>query len=289
MRRGVALGLTVYSAALVFPSQRAMAQVNDDNRNAAARAFTLGEALASDKRFNEAAPLFANAYLILATRGSLRAPDAQNAGSYLYAWAQAERLRGNCACALALYDEFLRFANQHFPASESWPAQARSGAAACPAVPPQRALCADQRAAPTTISTVPAAPTNAAVVTRPLAPSLANASPQHRWYTDRVGLASSALAVTALATSAWAWSSANAAEHALSAPAISYQAYQDQLALAKQRERVAWLALGTGVVFAGFASYRFMVGAHHATQTRRLTFTPSASAQRIGIVVGGTF
>lgn len=107
--------------------------------------------------------------------------------------------------------------------------------------------------------------------TRPLAPSLANASPQHRWYTDRVGLAS-ALAVTALATSAWAWawSSANAAEHALSAPIISYQAYQDQLALAKQRERVAWLALGTGVV-------------------RRLTFTPSASAQRIGIVVGGTF
>src|SRR3954454_12539824 len=62
-------------------------------------AFDRGAALAAERRYDEAAQAFAAAY------------ELDHRKETLFAWAQVERLRGNCAAAVPLYRRFLSSAD----------------------------------------------------------------------------------------------------------------------------------------------------------------------------------
>src|SRR4051794_6635491 len=61
--------------------------------------FDRGAALAAERKYDEAAQAFAAAY------------ELDHRKETLFAWAQVERLRGNCAAAVPLYRRFLTSAD----------------------------------------------------------------------------------------------------------------------------------------------------------------------------------
>lgn len=91
----LALALLIAVAGLAVP-RTARAQVPEPEMNAEARArFDRGAALVAERRYDEAAREFQGAYQLDPRKQSL------------FAWAQVERLRGQCRRAIELYRQFL--------------------------------------------------------------------------------------------------------------------------------------------------------------------------------------
>jgi hypothetical protein len=215
---------------------RAEAEVQGAHRAAAARAHALGEALADEHRFDEAATQFATAFSILDSRG-IAVPDARAAGTYLYAWAQAERLAGSCDCAIALYQEFGRLARAYFPDSESWPARAEAGIAACPAIPPARQACRHGLA-------VAASPAASRPAPRP-------------WYRDPLGGVLAGGGLAAIAVGAWSVRSSLALADDAERLGITYDEYARLEDRARVRNILGWTSLGIGAALVGGAIVRY--------------------------------
>lgn len=253
MRRAFGFAILMTSALGVVDAR---AEIGDEQRSAAARAAERGEELARGQRFAEAAAQFASAYEILHSRGLAAIDDARLAGGYLYGWAQAERLAGNCSCAIALYREFDELARTRFPESRNWPEKASAGIAACPRVPDQRDQCHGVARPPATTASAPPV-----IVVAPSVPSVepGEADP---WYRDHVG---DALAITGGlafgAGIATLWSGYHRAREAR-AVGIGYDAYDASASAARWRVPVGWSVAGAGLALAAFAVVRFTTRPH---------------------------
>jgi hypothetical protein len=251
----------------------AVAEITDTHRSAAARAFSLGESLAREQRFAEAATQFANAFQILDSRQIVEPDDARAAGDYLYGWAQAERLAGNCACAIALYDEFRRFARVYFADSQNWPRKAEDGIAACPAVAPDRSRCR----APALTAPLPVAP--GATTTRR----------DHARSADGVTVALAISGTLAAASGAWLVHDGVQRADDARAPGVSYADYVELADSANLRARLGWSLVGVGALALGGAALRYATSARHARLEPVVDVRPRPSELGATIGVSGTF
>jgi hypothetical protein len=155
---------------------------------------------------------------------------------FLFAWAQATRLGGDCETAVALYRRYLQAA-----VSAKQADAARSQLAACEAE-----LAARTRATQGTsseIRPVIAAPRiEPAVPARDL-PVRTDAQPRSPWYRDLWGDVLAGTGVAALAAGTLLYISS---AHDASSNAPTYGAYAARFADAERARAVAIVALGTG-------------------------------------------
>jgi hypothetical protein len=191
-------------------------------------AFDRGAALAAERRYDEAAQAFQAAY------------DLDHRKEALFAWAQVERLRGNCGAAVPLYRRFLASA-------DLTPAQSEAAALSirrCEAEPEPR----PEAPAP--------APVPAAVVTVPV-PAPPPARSRRAVVTSGVMLGGAVASTGAAAT--FYLLSRN--DERLASSKDVWQDYYDAARRARDRQRLSAGLFGAGVLLGGGALLQWLVSA----------------------------
>jgi hypothetical protein len=186
---------------------------------------------------------------------------------FLYDKAQAQRLAGDCAAAIATYNDFLA---TEPPANEA--ALARKNVENCEAIA-GRALAPPPAAAPAapSIEPEPATPP-------PLALSITE---QHAWWSDRVGVTLATTGVIGLGVGAgFAFAARKAADE--TALATNVEQWSERRA-AWQRDRIiAGVAAGAGVALVTLAAVRFSM----RDRTVRVAATGGGGAV---VAIGGSW
>lgn len=201
---------------------------------------------------------------------------------FLFAWAQAARLGGDCAAAVPLYQRFL----ETQPALRQ-AAAARTGIARCEAEavatrdPPRGTLEREAKAGvPASVESELVDPNAPAVVTAP--PPVRIERP---WYLDPLGAGLLGGGVVALGAGATLYALSVASADA-AASAATYARYDEEIARAEARRSYAVVALVTGACLMGAGAIRY---AWFAPRRPRPALALWLDQGGGGLVVGGAF
>jgi hypothetical protein len=228
------------------------------------RLFTRGLAEHRAGSFGAAASAFKRAFELTPR------PD------YLYAWAQAERLGGNCAVAVPLYQRLLAL---HLPASRREAAERGISLCQLAAPPPIPAPAPVARPAPVEPPAPVAAPKPAAVLP---GAAVRHPAPGRAWYADPWAGGLLALGVASVGAGAGCFVLASAAERS-ARDAATYPDHERWADRAQSRRLAAWISVGLGGGLLVAAAVRYAL--RRRSSRVSIGFAPLPAG--LALVVGG--
>jgi len=185
---------------------------------------------------------------------------------FLFAIAQAERLRGNCKGAVVYYDRFLATS----------PPEEQAEAAAEQVRRCEEVIAAGQDEAPPEPPRTTAAP----VITSPPPPA------PRPWYRDGVTVATGG-AATALVLSGGAFLLASDAAARDAGNAFTYEEYGELKDRAELRQQVGVVVLSASALVAAYTAYRIIRGGDRPAEPRR--HVGVVAGPGLGLALGGRF
>jgi tetratricopeptide (TPR) repeat protein len=275
MIRPVLLVVLSLAAVLATP---AVALADDPIRDPEARAaFERGLDLFKDKQYQRAIDAFQSAYEI--------DPDPR----ILFAWAQAERLSGDCASAVVLYEKFLaaRPKKEHAELANENLTKCHEALGTRPdpdrdREPPPREPVPEPVPEPSAVDDSPP-PTRIRddVVLRPVS------SRRVPWTRDTVGHVLTGVGVAGLAVGA-TFLVLSSSDLSDADSATDLQSFDDATDRAMTRRTIGVVALATGgaVLAAGVVHYLFFRPLERAP---RVAVVPTTDGSSFGVAIGGRF
>jgi hypothetical protein len=189
----------------------------------------------------------------------------------LYAWAQAERMRGNCPGAIKLYKQYLNLGSLTA-------AQQKAGQVNLERC--QKALAGEQPEPDKQPDKQPA------LIEKPVAPPAADTP----WYTDPLGDALVVVGVAGLAFGTVEMLSSTSEEDAATG-ATTYQDYKDHIESAQSKRTLAYVGLSAGaaLVVGGIIRYATRSHGHPTTESSGVAASAWLAPGGGGVVLGGRF
>jgi tetratricopeptide (TPR) repeat protein len=206
---------------------------------------------------------------------------------FLFAWAQAERLSGDCSSAIALYRKFLKYnpPTQQAEAAIQNLARCEAALATRPDETPDDAPTSPRR--PGTAAPIPVAP---AVLAAPVQAPVANA-PQGPgpWYTDVWGGALTGVGLAAVAAGVVLFALSAKPDEA-QAGQIGYDEYANRVDAAQSKRTMSYVTMGVGAALVGGGLARYMLRGPRAQQRPTVaSAAPWWGDGGGGLVVAGEF
>ncbi|MBI4510337.1 MAG: hypothetical protein HY698_11940 [Deltaproteobacteria bacterium] len=193
----------------------------------------------------------------------------------LFAWAQAERLSGDCPSAVVLYRKFIE---SNPPAKQAEAAQ--KNMARCEAALATRPEELPDALRPSAVSAPPPEPTPEPTA-RPASEPLPKEA--HGRSVDKVGIGLLATGLAGMGTGlVFLVTSSKEATHAQERD--RYDEYEGGFERARQRRLVAITALALGTALVAGGTWHLAL-----SEQRALAAVPLATAKGVGIALGGTF